>query len=65
MSQFMVISRDPKGQRVTSVAEAQTRQALLGQLKGSGLMVVEVREVAAQAQAAAARQKGKEERERL
>ncbi len=59
MSQFMVISRNPKGQRVTSVAEAQTRQALLGQLKGSGLMVVEVREVAAQAQAAADKQRGK------
>jgi len=45
MARFTYISRDARGQRVTAVAEAPTRQELLGQLKDRGLTVVEVKEL--------------------
>ena len=43
MPKFTYISRDSQGQRVTAVAEAPTRENLLGQLKDRGLTVVEVK----------------------
>ncbi len=45
MPRFTYISRDTKGERVTAVADAPSRQQLLGQLKERGLTVVEVRQV--------------------
>ena len=45
MPRFTYISRDPQGQRVTAVAEAESRQSLLSQLKDRGLTVVEVKEL--------------------
>ena len=44
MPQFTYVSRDAQGQRVTAVAEAESRQVLLGRLKERGLTVVEVQE---------------------
>src|SRR3989338_11061503 len=52
MARFTYISRDTRGQRVTAIAEAPTRQELLGQLKDRGLTVVEVKELDARIQAA-------------
>ena len=45
MRQFTVVSRDAQGQRITAVAEAETRQGLLRQLKNRGLTVVEISEL--------------------
>ena len=45
MPKFAYISRDSKGQRITAVAEAVTRQDLLISLKGRGLTVVEIEEL--------------------
>ena len=45
MPRFTYVSRDSQGQRVTAVAEAESRQNLLGQLKDRGLTVVEVTEL--------------------
>lgn len=47
MARFTYISRDTQGQRVTAVAEAESRQNLLTQLKDRGLTVVEVKELRA------------------
>src|SRR3989338_5852557 len=52
MPKFTYISRDTRGQRVTAIAEAPTRQELLGQLKDRGLTVVEVKELDLKVQAA-------------
>lgn len=45
MRRFAYVSRDPQGQRVTAMAEAESRQDLLGQLKHRGLTIVEVKEL--------------------
>jgi type IV pilus assembly protein PilC len=45
MPKFTYVSRDTRGQRVTAVAEAPTRQELLLKLKDRGLTVVEVKEL--------------------
>jgi type IV pilus assembly protein PilC len=45
MPRFTYVSRDGQGQRVTAVAEAPSRQSLLGQLKDRGLTVVEIKEL--------------------
>ena len=45
MPRFTYVSRDERGQKVTAVAEAATRQTLLGQLKDRGLTVVEIERV--------------------
>ena len=45
MPKFTYVSRDHRGQRVTAVAEADSRHNLLGQLKERGLTVVEIREL--------------------
>ena len=45
MPKFTYVSRDAKGQRVTAVAEADSRQSLLGLLKDRGLTAIEVRQV--------------------
>jgi len=45
MPKFSYVSRDAKGQRVTAVAEADSRQNLLGQIKNRGLTVIEVKEL--------------------
>ena len=58
MPKFTYISRDTNGQRVTAVAEAESKQRLFGQLKDRGLTVVEVRELS-QPGAAAASSKSK------
>ena len=58
MPKFTYISRDTNGQRVTAVAEAESKQSLFGQLKDRGLTVVEVRELS-QSGAAAASSKPK------
>jgi len=47
MPKFTYISRDGRGQRVTAVAEAPTRQDLIGSLKDRGLTVVEIKELGA------------------
>src|SRR3989338_5554894 len=52
MPKFTYVSRDGRGQRVTAIAEAPTRQELLGQLKDRGLTVVEVKELDLKVQAA-------------
>ena len=45
MPKFTYISRDGRGQRVTAIAEADSRQTLLVQLKDRGLTVVEIKEL--------------------
>jgi len=45
MAKFTYVSRDSRGQRVTAVADAPTRQELLIKLKDRGLTVVEVKEL--------------------
>ncbi|MBI4436642.1 MAG: type II secretion system F family protein [Candidatus Omnitrophica bacterium] len=45
MPRFTYISRNPQGQRVTAVAEAESRQTLMSQLKERGLTVVEMKEL--------------------
>src|SRR5437867_3244628 len=45
MSKFTYVSRDAAGQRITAVAEAESRQNLLAELKGRGLTVIEVKEL--------------------
>jgi len=45
MPKFTYVSRNPQGERITAVAEAETRQSLLTQLSSSGLTVVELREL--------------------
>ena len=45
MPKFTYVSRDAKGQRVTAVAEADSRQSLLGEIKNRGLTVIEIKEV--------------------
>lgn len=45
MPRYSYISRDPQGQRQTAVAEAPSRQTLVGQLKERGLTVIEVKEL--------------------
>jgi len=52
MPRFTYISRDPSGCRVTAVAEAASRQVLLGQLKDRGLAVVDLKELPTPQQAA-------------
>ena len=52
MPKFTYVSRDAKGQRVTAVAEADSRQSLLGQIKDRGLTVIEVKELDARSAAA-------------
>src|SRR3989338_8488762 len=52
MPKFTYVSRDGRGQRVTAIAEAPTRQELLGQLKDRGLTVVEVKELDSKVRAA-------------
>ena len=54
MPRFSYVSRDSSGQRVTAVAEAQTRQNLLSQLREKGLTVVDLQEMKEAVQAAAA-----------
>lgn len=44
MPKFTYVSRDLEGQRITAVAEAETRQDLLVRLKSRGLTVVEITE---------------------
>ena len=53
MPKFTYVSRDQEGQRVTAVAEAESRHDLLGQLKDRGLTVIEVKELTARDGAAA------------
>ena len=55
MPKYTYISRDSRGNRVTAIGEADNRQALLGQLKGRGLTVVEVKEFSERAQHSAAK----------
>ena len=45
MPKFAYVSRDSSGQKVTAVAEAQTRQSLLSQLREKGLTVVDLQEM--------------------
>ena len=45
MPRFTYVSRDAQGQRVTAVAEAPTRQDLLGDLKSRGLTAVAIKEL--------------------
>ncbi|HEX9785305.1 MAG TPA: type II secretion system F family protein [Opitutaceae bacterium] len=45
MPKYSYISRDAKGQRLTAVADSPSRSALLADLKGKGMTVVEVQEV--------------------
>ena len=45
MPKFAYVSRDSNGQKVTAVAEAQTRQNLLSQLRERGLTVVDLQEM--------------------
>ena len=45
MPRFTYVSRDSRGQRVTAVAEADSRQSLLGEMKNRGLTVIEIKEV--------------------
>ena len=45
MPKFTYVSRDIQGQRITAVADAQTRQGLLTELKDRGLTVVEIKEL--------------------
>lgn len=45
MPRFAYVSRNVQGRRVTAVAEAETRQQLLGELKARGLAVVDVQEL--------------------
>ena len=59
MPRFTYVSRDPQGQRVTAVADAESRQNLLGQLKDRGLTVIEVKELAARNSADAKAARGK------
>ena len=47
MPKFNYISRNAEGERVTAVAEAESRQGLVTALKNQGLTVVEVREFGA------------------
>ena len=47
MPKFTYVSCDQQGQRVTAVAEAESRLILLGQLKDRGLTVIEVKELTA------------------
>ncbi len=58
MPKFTYVSRDERGQRVTAVAEATTRQSLVGQLKERGLTVVEVKQVDERAEASSKTKKG-------
>lgn len=44
MPKYTYVFRDGDGERVTTVAEAETRQALLSQLKGKGCTVVDIQE---------------------
>ncbi len=45
MPQFAYVSRDAQGQRITAVAQADSRRALLNQLKTRGLTVIEIQEL--------------------
>ncbi len=45
MPRFTYVSRNLQGQRVTAVAEADSRQSLLGQMKERGLTVIEIKEL--------------------
>ncbi len=45
MLKFAYVSRDSRGRRVTAIAEAQTRQDLLSQLRTRGLTVVDLQEM--------------------
>ena len=49
MPRFSYVSRDAHGQRVTAIAEAESRQNLLTQLKGQGFAVIELKELKAAA----------------
>ena len=53
MPKFAYVSRNPKGQRVTAVADAPNRQELLFDLKNRGLTVVEIEELEKQIQSSA------------
>ena len=44
MRKYTYVSRDLQGDRVTAVAEAETRQGLLIQLKERGFTVIEIKE---------------------
>lgn len=57
MPRFTYVSRDSQGQRLTAVAEAESRQSLLGQLRDKGLTVVEVKEVSETMEQAKTRRK--------
>ncbi len=58
MPRFNYVSRDPQGARVTAIAEAETRQALLTQLKGRGQTVIDIQELKDRARAALAKPSG-------
>ena len=45
MPRYAYVSRDARGERVTAMAEAETRQSLLTQLKERGLFAVEIKEL--------------------
>ncbi len=49
MPQFTYVSRNPQGQKVTAIAEAETRISLIGRLKEKGLTVIEVQEIGEEA----------------
>ena len=61
MPKFTYVSRSADGQRVTAVAEADSRQSLLGQLKDRGLTVIEVKQLSdvGQAMGSAEKQNGR------
>lgn len=44
MPKYTYVSRDAQGQKVTAIAEAESRQQLLNQLKDRGLTVVDITE---------------------
>ena len=54
MPKFTYISRNSQGQRITAVAEADSRQTLLSQLKERGMTVVEIKELKERTQEAKA-----------
>ena len=45
MPRFTYVSRNQEGQKITAVAEAESRQTLMTQLRDHGLTVVELREL--------------------
>jgi type IV pilus assembly protein PilC len=45
MPRFTYVSRNGQGERITAIADSDTRQSLLSDLKGKGLTVVEIQEL--------------------